>query len=95
MYVFEQRRVESEAEFLQTLKEKPTLGSTYVRLGMLYGALGRFDEALAILRRGKQADPLLPTLAAADQSSTKPPCIGTQRLDQPRLCCRQELREQR
>ena len=66
MYVFEQRRVESEAEFLQTLKEKPTLGSAYVRLGMLYGALGRFDEALAILRRGKQADPLLPTLAAAE-----------------------------
>ena len=65
LYVFEQRRVESEAEFLQTLKEKPSLGSAYVRLGMLYGALGRFDEALAILRRGKRADPLLPTLAAA------------------------------
>src|SRR5687768_3425353 len=66
MYVFEQRRVESEAEFLQTLKEKPSLGSAYVRLGMLYGALGRFDEALATLRRGTRADPLLPTLAAAE-----------------------------
>jgi DNA-binding winged helix-turn-helix (wHTH) protein/tetratricopeptide (TPR) repeat protein len=66
LYVFEQRYVESEAEFLHTLTEKPSLGSTYVRLGMLYGALGRFDEALDILRRGKDADPLLPTLAAAE-----------------------------
>ena len=66
LYVFEQRRVESEAEFLHTLKEKPSLGSTYVRLGMLYGVLERFDEALAILHRGKQVDPLLPTLAAAE-----------------------------
>ena len=45
LYVFEQRRVESEAEFLQTLKEKPSLGSAYVRLGML---CGRSDA----LRRG-------------------------------------------
>lgn len=66
LYVFEQRRLESEAEFLHTLNEKPSLASTYVRLGMLYGALGRFDEALAILRRGKEADQLLPTLAAAE-----------------------------
>jgi DNA-binding winged helix-turn-helix (wHTH) protein/tetratricopeptide (TPR) repeat protein len=66
LYVFEHRYAESEAAFLRTLEEKPLLGSTYVRLGMLYGALGRFDDALAILRRGKSADPLLPTLAAAE-----------------------------
>jgi tetratricopeptide (TPR) repeat protein len=66
LYVFEGRRAEAEAEFLHTLQEKPSLGPTYVRLGMLYGALGRFDDAMAILHRGKQADPLLPTLAAAE-----------------------------
>jgi DNA-binding winged helix-turn-helix (wHTH) protein/tetratricopeptide (TPR) repeat protein len=66
LYVFEHRSAESEAEFLRALAEKPTLGSTYVRLGMLYGSLGRFDEALEILSRGKQFDPLLPTLAASE-----------------------------
>jgi DNA-binding winged helix-turn-helix (wHTH) protein len=39
---------------------------TYVRLALLYAASGRYDEALALLGRGHQADPLLPTLAAAD-----------------------------
>jgi tetratricopeptide (TPR) repeat protein len=33
---------------------------------MLYGSQGRFDEALAILDRGKQSDALLPTLAASE-----------------------------
>jgi DNA-binding winged helix-turn-helix (wHTH) protein/tetratricopeptide (TPR) repeat protein len=64
--VFERRHAESEAEFLRVLEERPALGSTYVRLAMLYGARGRFDEALDILGRGRQADPLLPTLGAAE-----------------------------
>jgi DNA-binding winged helix-turn-helix (wHTH) protein/tetratricopeptide (TPR) repeat protein len=64
--VFEHRPAASEAEFLRVLKEKPSLASTYVRLGMLYGSLGRFDEALEIVGRGKQVDPLLPTVAAAE-----------------------------
>lgn len=64
--VFERRHAESEAEFLQALHEKPALASTYVRLGMLYGSLGRFDEALDTIGRGYEADPLLPTLAAAE-----------------------------
>jgi len=66
LYVFEHRPCEAEAEFLRTLREQPTLASTHVRLGMLYGTLGRFDEALDVLARGKQVDSLLPTLAAAE-----------------------------
>ena len=66
LYVFERRFADAEAEFHLVLDAKPELASTYVRLGMMYGALGRFDEALDILRRGQQADPLLPTLAAAE-----------------------------
>jgi len=66
MYVFEHRLAESELEFQRTLDQKPTLASTYVRLGMLYGSMGRFGEALEILGRGKQLDPLLPTLAASE-----------------------------
>jgi tetratricopeptide (TPR) repeat protein/DNA-binding winged helix-turn-helix (wHTH) protein len=64
--VFEHRPGESETEFLRTLEEKPSLASTYVRLGMLYGSLGRFDEALEIMSRGRQLDPLWPTLAASE-----------------------------
>ena len=66
LYVFEHRDAEAEAEFRQALEEKPRLASTHVRLAMLYGAHGRFDEALDVLDRGRQADPLLPTLAAAE-----------------------------
>jgi tetratricopeptide (TPR) repeat protein len=33
---------------------------------MLYGAVGRFDDALEILDRGRGADALLPTLAASE-----------------------------
>ena len=64
--VFERRHAESEVEFLRALEEKPALASTYVRLGMLYGACGRFNDALGVLGRGHQADSLLPTLAAAE-----------------------------
>jgi tetratricopeptide (TPR) repeat protein len=63
--VFERKPGDAEAEFLRTLNEKPSLASTYVRLGMLYASLGRFEEALDILDRGKKLDPLLPTLAAS------------------------------
>jgi len=64
--VFEHRPDEAEREFLRTLEEKPSLASAYVRLSMLYGSLGRFDEALAVIGRGKKLDPLLPTVAATD-----------------------------
>jgi DNA-binding winged helix-turn-helix (wHTH) protein len=64
--VFEHQPADSEAEFLRTLEEKPSLGTTYVRLGLAYGSLGRFDEALAIIARGKRLDPLLPTLGATE-----------------------------
>jgi DNA-binding winged helix-turn-helix (wHTH) protein/Flp pilus assembly protein TadD len=64
--VFEHNHAEAEAEFLRTLDEKPSLASAYVRLGLLYGSLGRYDEALDILGRGRKLDPLLPTLAASE-----------------------------
>ena len=66
LYVFERRFDDAEAEFLQTLDSKPGLAPTYARLGMMYGVLGRFDEALDVLGRGQQVDPLLSTLAAAE-----------------------------
>lgn len=66
LHVFEHRPCEAEAEFLRTLAHKPTLPSAYVRLGLLYGATGRFNEALDTIARGIAVDPLLPTLAAAE-----------------------------
>ena len=66
LHIFERRIDEAEEEFLQTLRDKPTLAHAHVRLAMLYGAHHRFDEAFEVIERGYQADPLLPTLAAVE-----------------------------
>ena len=62
LHMFERRHEEAETEFLQTLRENPKLPSAYVRLAMLYGTLQRTDEALEIVGRGYDADPLWPML---------------------------------
>jgi tetratricopeptide (TPR) repeat protein len=62
LHMFERRFPEAEAEFQQTLREKPTLASAYVRTAMLYVTLGRLDEASDIVGSGLQADPLFPLL---------------------------------
>jgi len=66
LHVFEHQATPAEAELARTMEEKPSIGSTYVRLAMVYGSLGRFDEALEILNRGRAQDPLLATLAATE-----------------------------
>jgi DNA-binding winged helix-turn-helix (wHTH) protein/tetratricopeptide (TPR) repeat protein len=64
--IFERRFADAEQELLQTLEERPALGATYVRLGLIYGARRCFEQAIDVLARGRAVDPLLPTLAAAD-----------------------------
>jgi DNA-binding winged helix-turn-helix (wHTH) protein len=66
MHLFEQRYEEAEAEFLQTMAEKPGLGSTYVRAALLYATLERLDDSLAMVERGAAADPLITTLPATE-----------------------------
>jgi tetratricopeptide (TPR) repeat protein len=66
LHMFERRFAEAEAEFQQTMRDNPALGSAYVRLSMLYASLGRSDEALEVLGRGYLVDPLLPTLAVME-----------------------------
>ena len=66
LHLFEHRPCEAEGEFLRALSQKPTLASAYVRLGLLYGATSRFDEALETLARGMRVDALMPTLAATE-----------------------------
>ncbi|HLG55948.1 MAG TPA: tetratricopeptide repeat protein [Vicinamibacterales bacterium] len=65
LHMYERRYTEAEAEFLQTLQEKPTFGTACVRMALLYATLGRLDEAIEVLDRAYQVDPLLPTLPAA------------------------------
>jgi DNA-binding winged helix-turn-helix (wHTH) protein len=62
LHMFERRFAEAEAEFLVTIDEKPSLASAYVRTAMLYTSLRRLDDALAIVARGHEADPLFPLL---------------------------------
>ena len=62
LHMFERRLADAEAEFQQTITEKPTLASAYVRTAMLYSTLGRLDEALVVVARGHEADPLFPLL---------------------------------
>jgi DNA-binding winged helix-turn-helix (wHTH) protein len=62
LHMFERRFEEADAEFQQTLREKPTLASAYVRTSMLYMTLGRLDDAGAMIARGLEADPLFPLL---------------------------------
>jgi DNA-binding winged helix-turn-helix (wHTH) protein/tetratricopeptide (TPR) repeat protein len=66
LHVFEHRPCEAEGEFLRVLTQRPALASAFVRLALLYGATGRFDEAIDTLARGAGVDPLLPTHAAAE-----------------------------
>lgn len=66
LHLFERRFAEAETELLATLEEKPSLGDAYVRAALLYATLDRLDDALVMLKRGGQADPLKATLPAAE-----------------------------
>lgn len=66
LHMFERRLTEAEAEFHDVLREKPTLGPTYVRMSMLYATMGRLDEALDCVCRAYKVAPLLPLLPATE-----------------------------
>jgi DNA-binding winged helix-turn-helix (wHTH) protein/tetratricopeptide (TPR) repeat protein len=68
LHMFERRFPEAEAEFVETLREKPTLASAYVRIAMLYTTLGRLDEGLTMVSRGIEVDPLFPLLPLMETS---------------------------
>jgi serine/threonine-protein kinase len=48
----------AEREYLRALDLDPTSVNAYYFFSVLLTRMGRFDEALALLRRGEQADPL-------------------------------------
>jgi tetratricopeptide (TPR) repeat protein len=66
LIVFERKFGAAESILLDVLKERPKLGTTYVRLSMLYATSGRPDLAMEIAEQGHQADPLLCTLPGAE-----------------------------
>ena len=66
LHLFERKLKEAESEFLRVLREKPTLATTYVRLSILYATMGRLDEALDVLVRGRKVDPLWTLLPATE-----------------------------
>jgi len=66
LHMYERRESEAESDLLQAVREQPTLVTGYVRLTMLYAAMGRLDEALAVLDEAYTADPLWPTLPATE-----------------------------
>ena len=66
LHMFEHKLVEAEVEFEQALREKPTLGSAYVRMSMLYATLGRLDDALECVGRAYKVAPFLPVLPATE-----------------------------
>jgi DNA-binding winged helix-turn-helix (wHTH) protein/Flp pilus assembly protein TadD len=66
LHMFEHKLAEAEAEFKRVLCEKPTLGSTYVRLSMLYATMGRLDEALDCVCQAYKVAPLLPLVPATE-----------------------------
>jgi DNA-binding winged helix-turn-helix (wHTH) protein/Flp pilus assembly protein TadD len=66
LHMFERRFAEAESDLLQARREQPGLPSTYVRLSMLYVAMGRLDDALQTVEDGYAADPLWPVLPATE-----------------------------
>jgi tetratricopeptide (TPR) repeat protein len=63
--MFEHRLQDAETEFAQTIRERPTYGTAYVRSALMYATLGDLDKALDALERGSQVEPLLATLPAS------------------------------
>jgi DNA-binding winged helix-turn-helix (wHTH) protein len=66
LHICERKLEEAEAELVQVLREEPKLGIIYVRLAILYSTLGRLDEALEMILRGRTADPLSPVLLSTE-----------------------------
>lgn len=66
LHLFEHKLDEAHAELLRASEEKPTCATAHVRTALLYGTLGRLDDALAMVERAYRADPLLPTVPATD-----------------------------
>lgn len=66
LHMFERKLPEAEAEFLQSLREKPKSANTYIRLAILYATMNRLDDALEAVHQAQHADPLWPLAPATE-----------------------------
>ena len=63
LYILEQRVVDAEAELREVQKERPMWADVYVRLAMVYSAVGRLDDALKVLHEAQAVDALMAPVA--------------------------------
>jgi DNA-binding winged helix-turn-helix (wHTH) protein/Tfp pilus assembly protein PilF len=61
--LFEKRMVESEAEALAVLQQKPKMVHAYIRLALIYLSNSRLDDARDMMLRAVATDALAPELA--------------------------------
>lgn len=66
LHMFEHRPHAAEAEYLQTLRDKPSCATAHVRMALMYATLGDLDRALQSVQDGYAVDPLLPILPSTD-----------------------------
>ena len=65
LHMFEHRFEDAEAEYLRSLRDKPS-AQTYVRLALLYSSMGKLEDALKATMQARKTDPLWPTIAATE-----------------------------
>jgi tetratricopeptide (TPR) repeat protein len=66
LHMFERRLPEAEQELLQSLHERPSSPSAYIRLAILYATMNRLDDALKVVDEAHQVDPLWPLWPATE-----------------------------
>lgn len=68
LHVFERKFAEAESEFLEVMRQRPTITRIYGHLAMVYIAVGRLDDAHKVIEQGYKVDPLWPMLPATEVS---------------------------
>jgi tetratricopeptide (TPR) repeat protein len=66
LHICERNLDQAERELLQALREDHSMGTTCVRLALLYSTVGDLDAGLEIIQRGRAADPLCPVLLSTE-----------------------------
>jgi tetratricopeptide (TPR) repeat protein len=66
LHMFERRLPEAEESLLQSLREKPRNAGAHIRLAIVYVTMGRLDDALSLVNRAHEADPLWPLWPATE-----------------------------
>ncbi len=66
LHICERKLADAECDLLEALREEPKLGTTYVRLAILYCTKGDLDGALEMIHQGRATDPLCPVLPSTE-----------------------------